>query len=130
MLYVHSKTSLNSTLEIFLKQVCIIHYDIGSKAKSERKKCAMSLEKIEQLSRISLRARKSRRTGQHLLDFLNLSSLEGLTFVDIGCGSGIHSLAALMAGAESVTSFDYDNNSVAFATRLVKKCTAIRKTGK
>ena len=35
-----------------------------------------------------------------------------LHFLDIGSGSGIHSLAALRLGAE-VTSFDYDADSVA-----------------
>ena len=31
---------------------------------------------------------------RHLLDFLGLPDLSGKTFLDIGCGSGIHSLAA------------------------------------
>lgn len=39
-------------------------------------------------------------------------SLQGLDFLDIGCGSGIHSLAALKLGAASVTSFDVDQDSV------------------
>ncbi len=48
----------------------------------------------------------------HLLRFLHLSSLEGRTFLDIGCGSGLHSLAALRAGAARILSFDYDPDSV------------------
>jgi 2-polyprenyl-6-hydroxyphenyl methylase/3-demethylubiquinone-9 3-methyltransferase len=44
--------------------------------------------------------------------------LTGKTFLDIGCGSGLHSLAALSLGATSVTAIDIDENSVA-ATREV-----------
>jgi len=53
---------------------------------------------------------------QHLLDFLARDDLVGATFLDVGCGSGIHSLAALRSGADSVVSFDVDAKSVA-ATR-------------
>jgi len=38
--------------------------------------------------------------------------LAGKTFLDIGCGSGLHSLAALSLGAASVTAVDIDENSV------------------
>ncbi len=54
---------------------------------------------------------------RHLLDFLGLEDLKGRSFLDIGCGSGIHSLAAFRSGAKSVYSFDYDANSVS-ATRV------------
>jgi 2-polyprenyl-6-hydroxyphenyl methylase/3-demethylubiquinone-9 3-methyltransferase len=39
--------------------------------------------------------------------------LTGKTFLDIGCGSGLHSLAALLLGAASVSAVDIDENSVA-----------------
>lgn len=55
---------------------------------------------------------------RHLLRFLNLPDLRGRTFLDIGCGSGLHSLAALRAGADRIESFDYDPHSVATSTRL------------
>lgn len=42
-----------------------------------------------------------------------VGDLTGKTFLDIGCGSGIHSLAALRLGADRVHSFDYDADSVA-----------------
>jgi SAM-dependent methyltransferase len=45
-------------------------------------------------------------------------SLAGKSFLDIGCGSGLHSLAALRLGASSVTSIDFDEDSVA-TTRAV-----------
>lgn len=44
---------------------------------------------------------------------LNLSRLDGATFLDIGSGSGLFSLAARQLGAERVTSFDFDPASVA-----------------
>jgi len=47
-----------------------------------------------------------------LLDFLKLDSLVDKTFLDIGCGSGLHSLAAYRSGAKKIVSFDYDINSV------------------
>ncbi len=44
--------------------------------------------------------------------FLGLTGLEGLTFIDIGCGSGIFSHAAHALGAAEVISFDVDPLSV------------------
>lgn len=55
---------------------------------------------------------------KHMLDFLGLSSLEGRSFLDIGCGSGLHSLAAWQAGASPIFSFDYDINSVSTTMAL------------
>jgi 2-polyprenyl-6-hydroxyphenyl methylase/3-demethylubiquinone-9 3-methyltransferase len=53
-----------------------------------------------------------------LLDFLGLDSLAGKSFLDIGCGSGIHSLAAFTAGASRLVSFDLDPASVSTTSRL------------
>lgn len=58
------------------------------------------------------------RAREHIAAFLRLESLRGLTFLDIGCGSGLHSLAAYQLGAERIVSFDYDSNSVAATERL------------
>lgn len=54
----------------------------------------------------------------NLLASLHCETLRGQTFLDIGCGSGLHSLAAWRSGAASVVSFDYDQDSVN-ATRLL-----------
>ncbi len=42
---------------------------------------------------------------ERLLGALHLENLEARTFLDIGCGSGIHSLAAWKAGAEKNRQF-------------------------
>lgn len=55
----------------------------------------------------------------HLLGFLGVKDLKGVAFLDIGCGSGIHSLAAHLAGASKVFSFDFDPQSVA-ATEICR----------
>jgi len=55
-----------------------------------------------------------------LLNFLKLNDLSGKTILDIGCGSGIHSLAAYRAGARQIMSFDYDTESVN-TTRKVRE---------
>lgn len=49
--------------------------------------------------------------------FLGVEHLDGKTFLDIGCGSGIFSLAARRLGA-IVYSFDYDPKSAACAMEL------------
>ncbi|SFI07088.1 class I SAM-dependent methyltransferase [Planctomicrobium piriforme] len=57
---------------------------------------------------------------QSLRDLLGVDTLEGRTFLDVGSGSGLFSLAARKLGAD-VTSFDYDNDSVACAIELRKR---------
>ncbi len=47
-----------------------------------------------------------------LAGFLGRKSLEGMSFLDIGCGSGLFSRAALKLGAEKIVSFDVDPFSV------------------
>lgn len=48
-----------------------------------------------------------------LLRLLTQDDLQDATFLDIGCGSGLHSLAALKLGARSVVATDIDPASVA-----------------
>jgi 2-polyprenyl-3-methyl-5-hydroxy-6-metoxy-1,4-benzoquinol methylase len=52
-----------------------------------------------------------------LKHFLGIDDLSGKTFLDIGSGSGLFSLAAKRLGA-NVTSFDYDPKSVACTQHL------------
>ena len=51
---------------------------------------------------------------------LEVESLQGKTFLDIGSGSGLHSLAARRLGAK-VHSFDYDPESVGCTHELKKR---------
>ncbi|MGO9097436.1 MAG: class I SAM-dependent methyltransferase [Bryobacteraceae bacterium] len=55
---------------------------------------------------------------RHLTAFLELPSLEGKSFIDVGCGSGLSSLAAFDAGAGRLVSFDCDPASVETTRRL------------
>src|SRR5437588_10603074 len=55
-----------------------------------------------------------------LTEMLEVSNLRGQSFVDVGSGSGLFSLAAKRLGAERVHSFDYDEHSVA-CTRELKR---------
>ncbi|MGB9430454.1 MAG: class I SAM-dependent methyltransferase [Gammaproteobacteria bacterium] len=57
---------------------------------------------------------------QSLQKMLGSASLAGQTFLDVGCGSGLFSLAARRLGAR-VYSFDYDSQSVACARFLKDK---------
>lgn len=59
-------------------------------------------------------------TGQHYTTQLCIEQLENIVrphseVLDMGCGSGILSIAALMLGANHVTSVDIDQNSVDIA---------------
>jgi len=54
----------------------------------------------------------------HLAQFLRVSTLKNLAFLDIGCGSGLHSLAAYRMGARQIISFDYDRDSVETTERV------------
>lgn len=55
---------------------------------------------------------------ESLKTMLRVDSLQGKTFLDIGSGSGLFSLAAMRLGAERVHSFDYDPSSVNCAREL------------
>ncbi|WP_374012385.1 class I SAM-dependent methyltransferase [Pseudoxanthomonas koreensis] len=56
------------------------------------------------------------KIAQAITDLQRLSGRErfdGLSFLDIGCGSGLHSLAAVRMGADRVVGVDIDADSVA-----------------
>lgn len=50
---------------------------------------------------------------------LGTDTLSGRSFVDVGCGSGLHSLVALRLGAAPVAGFDLDPKSVETARRVL-----------
>lgn len=55
-----------------------------------------------------------------LQQMLHVERLDGLRFLDVGCGSGLFSLAAQRLGAE-VHGFDYDPQSVACSRELQRR---------
>jgi SAM-dependent methyltransferase len=55
-----------------------------------------------------------------LSEMVGADHVRGATFLDIGSGSGLFSLAAMRMGARRVHSFDYDTDSVA-CTRELKR---------
>ncbi len=57
---------------------------------------------------------------QALAKMLEVPDLKGKRFLDVGCGSGLSSLAARKLGA-TVYSFDYDPHSVACTTELKRR---------
>jgi SAM-dependent methyltransferase len=52
---------------------------------------------------------------------LEVEDLRGSSFLDIGSGSGLFSLAAIRLGADRVHSFDFDPDSVACTTELRRR---------
>lgn len=55
--------------------------------------------------------------SEYLNEYLETKDLKGLSFLDVGCGSGLFSLAARKLGAK-VYSFDFDPSSVACSMKL------------
>jgi 2-polyprenyl-6-hydroxyphenyl methylase/3-demethylubiquinone-9 3-methyltransferase len=60
------------------------------------------------------------RAEQSLREMLEVENLSGKSFIDIGSGSGLFSLAARRLGAK-VHSFDFDPNSVACTVELRRR---------
>ncbi|CAB4751700.1 unannotated protein [freshwater metagenome] len=53
-------------------------------------------------------------------EFTKLETLNGLSVIDVGCGSGLHSLVFSRMNAKSLYSFDFDPKSVAITQSLKK----------
>lgn len=53
--------------------------------------------------------------------FFPSDRIRGARFLDIGCGSGLFSLAAVKLGAREVVAVDYDPDSVAAATSVLER---------
>lgn len=62
-----------------------------------------------------------RIAAESLLEFLDAADLQGKTFVDVGCGSGLFSYAAFYLGAERIVSFDVDPECVLCCQDLHKR---------
>lgn len=59
------------------------------------------------------------RVKQSMIDMLG-ASLQGKTFIDIGCGSGVFSLAAIELGAKLIVSVDVDPKSVLACQKIME----------
>lgn len=70
---------------------------------------SLSIERYED-------AKKALRT------LLDIETLEGESFLDIGCGSGIVSLCAIELGSREVISIDSDPKSVEACKKIKSKC--------
>jgi 2-polyprenyl-3-methyl-5-hydroxy-6-metoxy-1,4-benzoquinol methylase len=90
--------------------------DIHARARFDFGKNWLSFIEIVDDARI-----KSAR--ESLLESLRVSTLSGRTFLDVGCGSGLFSLAACQLGAR-VRSFDYDPESVRATIELRRRFAA------
>jgi 2-polyprenyl-6-hydroxyphenyl methylase/3-demethylubiquinone-9 3-methyltransferase len=62
-----------------------------------------------------------REAQQSFQSFTALQSLEGKRFLDVGCGSGLHSYTAYVLGASDIISIDYDSFSVEATQQLKTK---------
>ena len=54
-----------------------------------------------------------------LLKLIDRNDMAGASFLDIGCGSGLHALAAIRLGAGRVVALDIDADAVATATSVL-----------
>ena len=68
----------------------------------------------------TLTAERITTAERSLAEFLDAENLRGCSFVDVGSGSGLFSLAARRLGAR-VHSFDYDRQSVACTRELQRR---------
>lgn len=64
---------------------------------------------------------KIEEATRRLEKLLNGEGLKGKSFLDIGSGSGIHSVAALRLGAQSVIAIDVDKTSVVTTKNVLEK---------
>jgi 2-polyprenyl-3-methyl-5-hydroxy-6-metoxy-1,4-benzoquinol methylase len=69
-------------------------------------------------SKVGMDDEARNKARELLLCSLRLRDLESRMFLDIGSGSGLHSLAAYQSGASEVISFDYDPHSVATTEKI------------
>lgn len=67
---------------------------------------------------------KINKAEKCLRQLVGQDRLDGLTFLDIGCGSGLHALAALRLGAQSVHAIDVNINSVTTTRNVLQQYAA------
>lgn len=70
-------------------------------------------ENWQEFSRTHVNPERLATAAGSLQNLLGRDSLEGLTFLDVGCGSGLFSIAASTMGAERVVGIDINPRSIA-----------------
>lgn len=75
----------------------------------------------QEYSRHALDEARLAEATRDLQDLVGADRLRGASFLDIGCGSGIHSLAAARAGAARVDGFDVNPRSVACSRENLRR---------
>jgi predicted RNA methylase len=66
--------------------------------------------------------RRIEEAEKSLIRLLGRESIEGKTFLDIGCGSGLFSLAAVRLGCKRLLAVDLDPNSVETTRKTLARC--------
>ena len=56
-----------------------------------------------------------------LAKFLNLTDLKGKSVLDIGCGSGVHTIGFYQLGCRNLTTIDYDPDSIVATRQNLEK---------
>src|SRR5271156_6219260 len=64
--------------------------------------------------------RRIAEAEKSLLRLVGREAIEGRTFLDIGCGSGLFSLAAVRLGCRQLLAVDIDPKSVETAQRVLR----------
>jgi 2-polyprenyl-6-hydroxyphenyl methylase/3-demethylubiquinone-9 3-methyltransferase len=75
----------------------------------------------EHFIKVYLNEERIEEAKKSLLEFWGDYDIKGKSFLDIGCGSGVFSLAAIRLGASEVVSFDVDPDSVKSCQYLREK---------
>jgi predicted RNA methylase len=65
--------------------------------------------------------RRIEQAEKSLIRLVGREKIQGRTFLDIGCGSGLFSLAAVRLGASRLLAVDLDPNSVATTTKTLQR---------
>jgi 2-polyprenyl-6-hydroxyphenyl methylase/3-demethylubiquinone-9 3-methyltransferase len=75
----------------------------------------------EAFSDAKLDARRLQSTVQSLRELIGTENVAGRTFLDIGCGSGLFSIAAALCGAARVVGFDINPTGIEVCKRNVAR---------
>jgi len=91
----------------------------------KKKELEIMLQKVPSPNRPILRLEQYMTPANISADIIFIAhqfgDIENKTVIDLGCGTGIFSVGAYIAGAKKVTGVDIDKESIAIATSYAKK---------